>query len=557
MKVVITSFFMVWLLSLQSSQAEIAIITQKVFVETQLDTDHDGKNDHIYLEVQRANSVEKLPSIITMSPYSLGGNNTTSHQVDVDYLPQDTQKVIKSFKNTDTSKSKKLKIFNNKSNYKNYNNITVHSLGTGYSSGCPSVGDMSEALAGKAVIDWLNGRVRGFDSRGDLVTAMEWSNGSVGMIGVSYNGTLPTMIASTGVQGLDAIVPIAAIVNWYDYYRANGLVVGPGGYIGEDADELGYYIVKKNTCQKQLAFLSSQIGRDHGDFSEFWRLRNYTHLVKNIKAATFIIHGQNDWNVKQTHAINLWKALELADLAPRKMYLHSGGHIYPTSNNTVNKVQQWFDFHLRGKASSIMSEPRIQVQMNNKKIISQNYWPSENTTQKLFYFNESKLTSSPRSQSSIITIFDNGREQKISSLLKNPDKKIANRAIFTTDRFKRDVVLSGSGQVALKLKLLNRNAANLTVAIVEYPRFGRPKIITRGWSDPQNHADISSGEILVINKEYRVNFDLVPRQYIISKGSRLGVMIASTDFNYTLRPLIGTKIQFILDRDSHIIMNLD
>ena len=51
----------------------------------------------------------------------------------------------------------------------------------------------------------------------------DWTTGKVGMIGTSYNGTLPIAVASTGVEGLEAIVPISAISNWYDYYRANGM----------------------------------------------------------------------------------------------------------------------------------------------------------------------------------------------------------------------------------------------------------------------------------------------------------------------------------------------
>lgn len=48
------------------------------------------------------------------------------------------------------------------------------------------------------------------------------------MIGTSYNGTLPIAAASTGVEGLEAIVPISANSDWYDYYRANGMVRAPG-----------------------------------------------------------------------------------------------------------------------------------------------------------------------------------------------------------------------------------------------------------------------------------------------------------------------------------------
>jgi X-Pro dipeptidyl-peptidase len=58
------------------------------------------------------------------------------------------------------------------------------------------------------------------------------------MVGVSYNGTLPNQVATTGVEGLKTIIPISAISSWYDYYCANGLVVAPGTFQGEDTDVL-------------------------------------------------------------------------------------------------------------------------------------------------------------------------------------------------------------------------------------------------------------------------------------------------------------------------------
>src|SRR5947207_1334490 len=102
----------------------------------------------------------------------------------------------------------------------------VDSLGTGGSTGCPTSGARNEQAGAKAVVDWLNGRARGWAPDGTPVTAT-WSTGNVGMIGQSYDGTLPNMAAATGVKGLKAIVPIAGISSWYDYYRANGGVLAP------------------------------------------------------------------------------------------------------------------------------------------------------------------------------------------------------------------------------------------------------------------------------------------------------------------------------------------
>ena len=62
------------------------------------------------------------------------------------------------------------------------------------------------------------------------------------MTGTSYNGTLPVAAATTGVQGLEAIIPVAPNTSYYHYYRSNGLVRHPGGWLGEDIDYLYDFI---------------------------------------------------------------------------------------------------------------------------------------------------------------------------------------------------------------------------------------------------------------------------------------------------------------------------
>ena len=72
------------------------------------------------------------------------------------------------------------------------------------------MGGANESLAPKAVIDWLNGRAKGFTAvgGGEEVRA-DWATGKVGMTGTSYNGTLPLAAATTGVEGLEAIIPVS------------------------------------------------------------------------------------------------------------------------------------------------------------------------------------------------------------------------------------------------------------------------------------------------------------------------------------------------------------
>ena len=78
---------------------------------------------------------------------------------------------------------------------------------------------------------------------GDQEAAAGPDDGKVGMIGILDNGDDPhRRRLHLVLEGLEAIVPISAISDWYYYYRANGTVRAPGGFQGEDLDVLTEYI---------------------------------------------------------------------------------------------------------------------------------------------------------------------------------------------------------------------------------------------------------------------------------------------------------------------------
>jgi X-Pro dipeptidyl-peptidase len=327
-------------------------------------------------------------------------------------------------------------------------------------------------------------------------------------------------------------------------------VVNPGGYIGEDADVLGFFIMRRGTCQTELARITQTMGREHGDFTKFWQDRNYVPKVKNIKAATFIIHGQSDWNVKQKHAIQLWEALE--GVAPRRIFLHRGGHGSSYNHGVPQKLEKWFEHFLEGVENGITSGPQVEVELPDGTLMTQTEWPNETTTpQRLFLSTNTSLTKTIAANDQV-TIIDSGKTIRMETLVGNPDKADEGRVVFLTAPLVKRTVLSGTSKVSLNLAIKNRKAANITVAIVEYEKNGKSKIITRGWADPQNYNDMTRGELLIPGKSYQVAFDLEPKQYVVPAGNRIGVVIAATDFDYTLRPKVGTEIQVNLGAKSFI-----
>ena len=75
-------------------------------------------------------------------------------------------------------------------------------------------------------------------------------------------------------------------------------------------------------------------------------------------------------------------------------------------------------------------------------------------------------------------------------------------------------------------------------------------IITRGWADPQNQHSIRESEPLIPGRFYNVTFDLQPDDQIIPAGQRIGLMLFSSDHDFTLWPPKGTALTFDLDQSS-------
>ena len=97
------------------------------------------------------------------------------------------------------------------------------------SEGFETCGSDLEIDAFKCVIEWLNGeRVAYTDKTSNIAIEADWSNGKVGMTGRSYAGTTQFGLATTGVEGLETIVPVAGIASWYEYTNSQGIATRSG-----------------------------------------------------------------------------------------------------------------------------------------------------------------------------------------------------------------------------------------------------------------------------------------------------------------------------------------
>ncbi len=553
-------------------------VEHDLFVETEFDTDGDGKRDRMHVSVSRQKQTEteglKVPVVYVTSPYFAGVSGTNkayfwNPEHELNATPPER-------KNPPPIKHQSRRPVISRSHLNEWiprGYAVVHSCspGTGLSQGCPTVGGKNESLAPKAVVDWLCGRAKGYTSLdGDDEVTADWCTGKVGMTGTSYNGTLPLAAATTGVDGLEAIIPIAPNTSYYHYYRSHGLVRHPGGYMGEDIDVLYDFIHSgdpKNRdhcdCEVRDKEMANNMDRITGDYNEFWAGRDYLNQLDKLKAPVLMAHAFNDWNVMPEHSVRIYQALKEKGV-PVQCYFHQGGHGGPPPMKQMNR---WFTRYLHGVENDVENDPKAWVvREKSKRTEPTPYgdYPHPQAKAVELFPTQPMQSQQGKGWLELDKIETSGidssqRKHTFTDDVSIPGADLAqadtsdHRLLFVTPELKEPVHISGTPSLSIKVAS-SKPAANLSVWVVSLPwkKRGRitDNIITRGWADPQNHKSLTESEPLKPGQFYSLKFDLQPDDQVIPAGQQIGLMIFSSDRDFTLWPEAGTELTVDLDATS-------
>ena len=486
--------------------ATSSIVRYCVYVESDYDMDGDGKRDLVkaFIQVPRS-AVEgsyKAATLYEARPYCAGV------QADgYDHMKEVESKEYRKFDFADLDKEVPARISegtisamdlalkadpadwyypdkgnNNSMVYENLDNFNYYlvrgfavvvSAGFGAlgSDGFNYVGSEYERDAFKFVVEWLHGdRVAYADREGKIQTKADWSNGNVAMTGRSYAGTMPFAVATTGVEGLKTIVPVAGIADWYTQQNMQGAQrYWPKEMLNSF---LAYFCSSRyndeTLSEKQLddiaAFhheLSLQQLKCGFDYDpEFWGAGNYRLHADQIKCSALIVHGFNDENVSTKQFEMMHTAFEQAGQTV-KLLLHQGPHITPTMPNKNygilidgkfydDIVNEWISHYLYGVENSAEEMPEVLAQTNydQKKWETESAWQTEHTI---------KLTSKEESK----TVIDTDWE-KAGVSAENFDDVMALKSTnmtqrYVTDPFEKAVTVQGTVCLNLKAALKDGN----------------------------------------------------------------------------------------------------
>ena len=419
------------------------IVRFPVYVETDYDTDADGKPDLVKAIVQLPKAVAqgdfKAATILEARPYVAGTLDENYVTLESLGLPTDgsydmkklhsqpaKRQPVSSETTVEAAKKAKASDWYYYSPYeyiydyedlnwydyflvRGYAFISSAGLGTKGSEGFNTTGSDLEINAFKNIIEWVNGKRKAYtDKTSNVEIKADWATGNVAMTGLSWAGTTTFGVAATGVEGLKTIVPAAGIASWYDYFNSQGTQFGNAPY--SDLSWLSLYVSTRMLDQDDWAGIwqnysnyINQLNKDQyahdRNYSDVWKERDYTLHPENLKTSALIVHGLNDDNVKTKHFELMYDALKKAG-QDVKLYLHQGDHVYPAAmsrgygitakgQDFYDLLNTWLTHYLYGVDNHVESLPAVLAQNNYdpNKWTSYDNWKS---SQRLFLNAQSK-----------------------------------------------------------------------------------------------------------------------------------------------------------------------
>ena len=242
-----------------------------------------------------------------------------------------------------------------------------HVRGTGNSGGCLEQTSRDQIDDGARVVEYL-----GKDA--------PWTTGKVGMYGVSYDAETQISTAGFGdperIKYLKAIIPIATVGSQYDWNYMDGVpwadqpAAGNSSYLAISAlpeqQPNPQHYPEKLQCQDDVM---GESANRNGDYTDFWKAREYRPGADDIKAATLMVHGLRDFNVQPITLAGFFD--RIPDSTPHKGVFGVWEHATPSSHSVepdweradwMDMATAWYDRYLKGKDTNVERWPDVQVQ---------------------------------------------------------------------------------------------------------------------------------------------------------------------------------------------------
>lgn len=262
--------------------------------------------------------------------------------------------------------------------------------GTGNSRGCFTWFGKDEQLDQAFLAEWLADR--------------PWSNGNIGMMGLSYHGTTPWGAAIHNPPSLKTIVLAGTISDACTFSHtpqgATTTIVGAGVFPGDFAARASLTppiagdakhatvdhapVMRERVCS-DVAYLAEDTKGTVTDLRDqaFWDERRLIDHFPKVQTSVFVTHGLQDlWlSGHQSQENEIWNALRNL---PKRMLLGHWGHEFPNFNSYNSawamtdwneRLLEWLDHWLKDGSGPAPREGLVDYQDSTGAWHTTTSWP--------------------------------------------------------------------------------------------------------------------------------------------------------------------------------------
>lgn len=437
--------------------------------------------------------------------------------------------------------------------------------GTGLSGGCFDLyGPRGQADMAQAV-EWFG--------------AQAWSNGRVGMWGVSAMGTTPFMAAIGAPPSLKAIAPSGIITDLYlnrftpqgapdltggsfqAGWSAFNSVVPPGGVVTDrfvqDVPE-GIVAMAQNAptrwCDDVATTLAAGATSQHADERDegFWKERRLVDRFGDIRAAVFVMQGFQDYGHAWQDDV-AWSPIG----APKQMLLGQWGHEvffddalgdHPGGNSTRRLLVEWFDFWLKGRGEP----PRLGIveHQDSAGVWRQSdAWPPA-TPMELVYLGDGALSDAPGAGST----FRASAASHPPPCGYGTDPPGEASLVLESAPLASDVAIVGNPMAFLELTASEPGGA-FALTLYEVDAEGAcVALVSEGGVDLRFHAGNMVGEDFPVGVATGVRVDLLGAAHVVRAGHALRAVFSSGESGTVGQPQYAPEIH--VGGASHLVVPL-
>lgn len=420
--------------------------------------------------------------------------------------------------------------------------------GTGNSGGCFEWFGPNEQRDQAELVQWLG--------------EQPWSNGRVGMMGLSYHGTTPWEAAIQDPGHLKTIVVAGMISDAYLFSHtpqgATFTTIGlfeaqfalrvslspplKGGPGHSTFDHAG--VAADRLCPEVAAYLAEDAAGTVADDrnAAFWEGRRLIDRFPDITASVFLTHGFQDlwYSGHQMQERDVWNLLP----GPKRMLEGQWGHSFPNIN-TVNadrsmedwneRLLAWLDFWLKGIGEAPPREGVVDYQENTGAWLESSAWPPAEAREEVLHLASGALSPSAGVGSSrfrSVPVENFPAEAMCANKL---DAFTGARGLlFRTEPLASPLLLAGNPFAYLRVTS-DRPGGLLAVHLydvdgdVACPEAQNARRLAVGVADLRFHGGSYGGKDFPINAPTDVRVDITNLAERIEQGHRLAALVSYGD----------------------------